>query len=176
MYLHVFPNLSAASTSAAAASATPAAAGEQRHEDQIINCDIKDFEGEILRRHCSTWLQRRRCLDILESLDSKLQSIEDKMVRKLPRAHVHLLRSFPPLRWLNLLIFIPVHSQCKSQLLSEQEQQLYGETDRELLQQKIKTTVAAMRTLVQNNNIDTNAKAHLLAQVNAWLERMKQCD
>jgi len=139
MYLHVFPNLSAASISTATASATPA--GKPSHEDQIINCDMKDFEGQILRRHCGTWLQRRRCLDVLESLDTKLQSIEDRM--------------------------------CKSQLLSEQEQQLYGETDRDLLHQKMKTTVTAMRTLVQNNNIDANAKAYLLAQITQKINKIK---
>ena len=57
-------------------------------------------------------------------------------------------------------------AQCKSQLLSAQEQQLYGEMDRELVQDKMKATAAAMKTLVQTKDIDKNAKAYLLHQVN----------
>ena len=91
MYLHVFPKLSAAATSAAPAAAAASTASKSTHEDQIINCNMKDFE-DILRRHCTTWLQRRRCLQVLESFNSKLQSIEDKMVINFCFGH-HLSQS-----------------------------------------------------------------------------------
>ena len=165
MYLHVFPKLSADAISAAAAAAAPASASKPAYQDQIINCTMKDFEGNILRRHCTTWLQRRRCLDVLESFNSDLQTIEDKMVRPCPHTFTSQQHFYAcaPKDWHS----VRVHAQCKSQLLSEQEQQLYGETDRDLIHTKMKSTVAAMKTLVQSKNIDGGAKKYLLKQASA---------
>lgn len=140
MYLHVFPKLSAAATSAAPAAAAASTASKSTHEDQIINCNMKDFE-DILRRHCTTWLQRRRCLQVLESFNSKLQSIEDKM--------------------------------CLSQLVSQQEKELYGETDRDLVQDKMKAAQAGMKTLVQAQNIGADAKDYLIKQVTDKISKIQ---
>ena len=59
------------------------------------------------------------------------------------------------------------HSQCLSQLVSQQEKELYGETDRDLVQDKMKAAQAAMKTLVQAQNIGADAKDYLIKQVRA---------
>lgn len=68
------------------------------------------------------------------------------------------------------LVYLPpcyAHSQCLSQLVSQQEKELYGETDRDLVQDKMKAAQAGMKTLVQAQNIGADAKDYLIKQVRA---------